>query len=264
MPPARSADTGTRDWMTGCGSSCGDKPDALTPSACPADVDAVQIPDVTSLMELVRLPVVSDLLERVWWVGGSPCSGKSTLAQAVAAGCGVALYSCDDAFEPHAASVAPANGPTLKKVTSLGVTERLSQPIDVQVADVFKLYREEWPLILTDLQALSGPVVAEGAALLPELLADLQVPSDRAVWVVPTERFQRDNYARRRWAQDLLRATADPAGAFDRWMQRDAQFAAQIADHARTLGYSVLVTDGSGSVQDVRVTVSTLLDLPRR
>lgn len=166
MPSARSADTGTRDWMTGCGSSCGDKPDALTPSACPADVDAVQIPDVTSLMELVRLPVVSDLLERVWWVGGSPCSGKSTLAQAVAAGCGVALYSCDDAFEPHAASVAPANGPTLKKVTSLGVTERLSQPIDVQVADVFKLYREEWPLILTDLQALSGPVVVEGAALL--------------------------------------------------------------------------------------------------
>lgn len=100
---------------------------------------------------------MSELLERVWWVAGPPCSGKSTLAQAVAADCDMALYSCDDAFEDHAASVAPAAGPTLTKVTSLGITERLSQPIDVQVADVFKLYREEWPLILTDLQALHGP-----------------------------------------------------------------------------------------------------------
>lgn len=196
---------------------------------------------------------------RTWWVAGSPCSGKSTLARRLARDLGARLYSCDDAFERHAAAVAPSAGPTLAKVTSWGTGRRLAQPVEVQVRDVQELCREQWPLVLADLHATAGPVVVEGAALLPELVVPLGVPADRAVWVVPTEAFQHEHYARRRWALDLVASTEDPAAAFERWMQRDALFAVEVARRARELGRPVLVTDGSTSQEAAYARLTSLL-----
>lgn len=189
------------------------------------------------------------MIDRVRWIGGSPCSGKSTLAHGLAAAAGAQLYNCDSAFDRHAAAVADAAGSTMKKVTAMSVEQRLAQPIDVQVADMFRLGREEWPHILDDLENLTGNVVVEGAALLPELLVALGVRADRAVWVVPTESFQRRHYARRGWARELVRGTERPDIAFDRWMQRDARFATEVAMRARELDYRVLATDSHSSVR---------------
>ena len=170
------------------------------------------------------------------WIGGSPCAGKSTVAALVAATLDWPLYSCDDAFDRHAALA----GPTMRKVTTMPVGDRLAQPVDVQVADVFRVYREQFPLIRAE---LPDPAVIEGAALLPSLLTAESVPPGRAVWLVPTPAFQRHHYERRPWAGDLL--TGLPASAFDRWMQRDERFATRVATEARSLGYRVLTIDGT-------------------
>jgi hypothetical protein len=127
-----------------------------------------------------------------------------------------------------------------------------------------QLYREEFPLITQDLAALGVPLVVEGAALLPELLAGLRIPVDRAVWIVPALEFQVAHYTLRTWAQELVHETADPDAAFRRWMQRDARFAAAVADQARALGYRVVVTDGSRSVQDTAEEAYTLFDQTTR
>jgi hypothetical protein len=196
------------------------------------------------------------------WIGGSPCSGKSTVAGLIASSRNRLLYSCDDAFQRHAAAVEPAEGPALKKVTTMDIGDRLAQPIEVQVDDVFRLYREEFPLIAQDLTEAGGPIVVEGAALLPELLAGQNVPHDRAVWIVPTEDFQRRQYRRRGWAHDLLASTADPDRAFQRWMRRDTVFAHLIAGQARALGYPVISVDGTASATGVAAAVEDLLRLP--
>lgn len=148
------------------------------------------------------------------WLGGSPCSGKSTVAGIIAASRNVPLYRCDDAFERHAAAVGAA----------------------------------------------SGPILVEGSAPLPELLADRDVPRDRAPWIVPTKDFQHRHYGQRKWAHDLLASTADPERAFARWMHRDATFAQFVADQARELGYPVITVDGTASAADVAATVENLLD----
>ena len=186
-----------------------------------------------------------------WWIGGSPCSGKSTVAGIVSAARNLPLYACDDAFERHAATIEPAAGPTLKKVTAMTIEDRLAQPIEVQVGDVFRLYREEFPLILQDLGDAAAPVLVEGAALLPELLAGRNVPPERAVWIVPTEDFQRRHYRQRTWAHRLLASAADPERAFLRWMRRDAAFARLIAEQAGKLGYPVITVDGTTSATDI-------------
>jgi len=198
-----------------------------------------------------------------WWIGGSPCSGKSTVAGLLATRSNLRLYSCDDAFERHAAAVRPDAGPTLQKVTAMSLEERLAQPVEIQVGDVFRLYREQFPLILHDLDDAGGPVLAEGAALLPELLAGRNVPADRAVWVVPTEDFQHRHYRQRTWAADLLAPTSDPQRAFRRWMRRDADFARLVAEQARELGYPVITVDGTTDATGIAATVDALLALPR-
>ncbi len=109
--------------------------------------------------------------------------------------------------------------------------------MQIQLAAVFRLAGEQFPRTLADLRSMSGPVVAEGSALLPELLASHGVEADRAVWMVPTPGFQRYHYAQRPWARRLLTGLPDAAGAFETWMQRDSQFAADVSAQAREFGY---------------------------
>jgi cytidylate kinase len=40
-------------------------------------------------------------------IGGSPCSGKSTIADRLAATYGMQVYRCDDAFFRHQMSIDP-------------------------------------------------------------------------------------------------------------------------------------------------------------
>src|SRR5436309_3521122 len=91
--------------------------------------------------------LVSGLIQRALWIGGSPCSGKSTVAREIAARINSTVYACDEAFERHAERVDPDHGPVLKKVSLLNAAERLAQDLDVQVVDVFELYRDEFPWV---------------------------------------------------------------------------------------------------------------------
>lgn len=65
-------------------------------------------------------------------------------------------------------------------------------------------------------------------------------------------------------ARRLAQPVEVQVGSFERWMQRDARFAEQIAARARGVGYPVVVTDGTASPDDVLVAVTSLLDIRPR
>jgi hypothetical protein len=184
------------------------------------------------------------------WLGGSPCSGKSSISQMLSSRYDLHLYSVDEAFSRHSQSLDPTRQPALYHWAELSWNERWMRPVDILVQEAIDCYHEHFALVLADLLALPGnlPVLVEGSALLPERVACWAPEPQRALWVVPTAEFQRAHYSRRGWVQAILDECVDPEVAFCNWMNRDARFADWVSGEAQRLGYRVLVVDGRQSL----------------
>lgn len=199
-------------------------------------------------------------LEHVVFVGGSPCAGKSTLAERVSSAFGRRYVRCDDRWEDHVRAADPARQPTIARLGSMSFAEIFAQSAQVMLRDEIEAYREEWAFIRAELEAMPSPVIAEGAALMPELIASLE-PEAHAAYLVPTEAFQREHYAQREWAWSLVNQTPDPSGTFERWMTRDARFADHVRAAALEYGFPVLVVDGSITIKETQVWLENALGL---
>jgi hypothetical protein len=188
----------------------------------------------------------------VYWIGGSPCSGKSSIADNLAAKHGLAVYRCDEAFYRHQKLVTPEAQPVFSRLARASCDGLWMRPVPLQVTEEVALYHEEFPLILDDLADLSEirPVIAERSALLPDLIGRLGVRRRRLIWIVPTAEFQRTHYSLRAWRHDVLTDCTDKEQAWHNWMERDAGFARVAAGQAGELDYRVLTVDGGDSIED--------------
>jgi hypothetical protein len=192
-------------------------------------------------------------LEHVLWIGGTPCSGKTSIAKLLGEAFSLQVYHCDQAFEIHKLRMS-----TTGKLLTMSWNELWMRPIDTLVADVFAIYHEEFQLIMDDLRALPlwPPILAEGMALLPDLVAPLLPSPSRAVWLIPTPDFQRERYAvRGAWVQDILRQCADPEQAFRNWMDRDVASARIVADEVVGRGLSMIEVDGRQPIASVAAAI---------
>ena len=205
-------------------------------------------------------------LAEVVWIGGSPCAGKSTLAATLARQYGLTHYSCDDALPAHLQRSDPARYPLLHQLAKSSWNDLCARPVERQIREELAFYREEFPLVLADLAAFPAgtSIVAEGTALLPDLIAPLLHGQRQAIWLVPTASFQREHYARRPWINDILRQCVDPALAFDNWMRRDSGFADVVEASASALDLPVIRVDGGEDAEAVFTRVCGSLRLPLR
>ena len=135
-------------------------------------------------------------LTHVYWMGGSPCAGKSSIADILAATYGLSLYRADEAYFRHEKVVTPEQHPIFYKLTHYSPQELWMRSVEQQVVEEMMLYREEFPLILEELLALprSQSILAEGAALLPESVLPFLLEPQRAIWIIPTAEFQLHHY----------------------------------------------------------------------
>lgn len=199
----------------------------------------------------------------LYWIGGSPCSGKSSIADDLAVTHGLTVYRCDEAFYRHQELVTPERQPVFSRLARASCDELWMRPVPRQLKEEIALYHEEFPLILADLAGIAAmrPVIAEGAALLPHLIGRLGVHRHRAIWIVPTADFQRAHYSQRTWRHEVLTDCTDKEQAWQNWMERDAGFARVAARQARELDYRVLTVDGGDSIADNTRAVEAWFDL---
>lgn len=186
----------------------------------------------------------------MYWICGSPCAGKSSIAALLAARHGLVHFERDAGTDRRLARMAASPPPAFAELTELGTCERLARPPHWQASREVSFYHEQFDFLLEEIPA-SPRVLIEGADLLPELLWRIGVPPERAIWVVPTPEFQLSTYRRRDWVAPYMKDCADPAQAFAYWMRRDILFARHVRQQAAALGGTVVVVDGSRSVAEI-------------
>jgi hypothetical protein len=202
-------------------------------------------------------------LSHVFWIGGSPCAGKSSIAQILVDKYNLQYYQCDHQFDKHQARVVPDKHPVFHQLSGMSWDDIWMRPVPVQVAAEFEIYLEAFEMIVEDLLAMPGspPVLAEGAALLPDCVAEVLMDRRQAIWIVPTEIFQRTHYPRRSWIHDILRQCTDPQQAFQNWMDRDVAFAKQVAGRTAELGLALINVDGTITIAETAAMVETFFEL---
>jgi 2-phosphoglycerate kinase len=191
-------------------------------------------------------------LSHILWIGGSPCAGKSSITRLLAQQYNIQTYSCDDHYDAHLKRATPERHPLMSNAAGMTWDEVWMRPVDTLVTRELAFYREEFELVIEDLLGIPNttPIIAEGAALLPECVSPLISSPNHAIWIVPTEEFQLREYAQRDWVANILSQCRDPQQAWQNWMGRDAAFARAVAQDARARDLHVIVVDGSRSVEE--------------
>jgi adenylate kinase family enzyme len=195
---------------------------------------------------------IKRLLSQAFIVGGSPCSGKSTVARRLSREFKFQYYKVDDYESEHSERCDPILHPTMYKYAQMSWGEIWMRPVLDQVSEEFEYYRERFEMIVQDLGKYDEDktVILEGAAYLPELIEQNEVDLKRVIFMVPTWEFQLQHYRQRPWIHHILQACQDPDQAFENWMIRDHLFGQEILRQSIAKGYQAILVDGSRTITE--------------
>ena len=197
----------------------------------------------------------------IYWIGGSPCSGKSTIASYLATIYHLDYYQCDQHWDEHLKRADPVRHPYFLMVNQMTCDELWMRPPREQLQTVVAVYREIFDLVLQDIQMMIGKrILVEGAGLLPDLVLSQTTPN-LATWIIPTPSFQYAHYQGREWVPDVLQDCHDAKQAFTNWMQRDVLYAQWIAEQTQEHRATLLVTDETRSLETMIAQVGSLFQL---
>ena len=185
---------------------------------------------------------------KAYVIGGSPCSGKSTVASYIADHYNLFYFKVDDNLEEYTEIGAERGYKMCSKIRGMTAEETWMRPPELQTSEELAFYREIFPFVLQDMKKISVPLIAEGAAFLPELVKDLAVES--YVCITPSKQFQIEHYRQREWVQYVLHDCSDPQKAFENWMERDALFAERVREQCKELGVCSVITDGEQTIDE--------------
>ncbi|MDU6293791.1 MAG: AAA family ATPase [Streptococcus mitis] len=201
----------------------------------------------------------------LYMIGGSPCSGKSTIASLLARQYQLRHIKLDDLVD-EMMTQASADSQPICLLRQDRSPEQIWMRNPEEMADEeWHFYEEIFPYVKSYLiKNQNIPLLVEGAGLLPHLVKELECPASSYLCLTPTTDFQKKHYRQREWVPYVLEGTTNPDKAFENWMQRDILFAQMVRKEAMELGYSSLLTDGSQSENQTMKEVARLLKLSNK
>jgi 2-phosphoglycerate kinase len=196
---------------------------------------------------------------RVALIGGASHAGKSTTARALAARLGGEALSTDK-LARHPGRPWPT--PTWVVPDHVAEHYRTLTP-DALIASVLAHYGRMWPMVRELIEARAAderaaPLVLEGSALWPALVAELDLPTVRAVWLTSD-----DVLFDARIRRESGHAEAEPAGRqlIERFAARTRLYNAQMLAQVRRLGLPLVEVTASMSEDEVTDAVLAALGL---
>ncbi len=181
-------------------------------------------------------------LRHVLWIGGPPGTGKTAVATRIARRHGLRWYGADTRTWEHRDRALGAGNATARRWEAMTPRERWERSTPAQMLEL-SLHAARGPMVLDDLRALpdSPLVVAEGSTLPTQAVSSGIAHRSRAVWLLPSDDFQR--------ALLGARGTAPGPTALYRLL------AERIAGEASEHGAPTLLVDGS---LDLEATVAAV------
>jgi 2-phosphoglycerate kinase len=205
-------------------------------------------------------------LEHVRWIGGGSGAGKTTLSRILAERFACRIYSSDNAMREHSARLDPAEAPLLHAFMRSDTDERWVRRDPLTMAQTFHWFHGEgFDLIVEDLRRIPNDrlVLAEGFRLLPRLVEPHLSDRRHAAWLIPTPRFRRETFLRRRAPDAFWSATSNPERALANLLERDRIFTDALAAEAAQADLTLLPVDGARAPDDLATELAMRLGLSR-
>ena len=172
-------------------------------------------------------------LASIIWIGGSPCTGKTSVAQRLAEQYGLAAYHFDHHEADHIKRSSAVDEPALHAFLAMTMDERWVRRSPEEMArNVIFSWTERFRFVLKDLRAMpsESAVIAEGPGLFPDLVAPHLARQQQAIWLVPTAAFCAT--MRRRRGSTMPTHTSQPERAWQNLIDRDILLAAYVRQRA--------------------------------
>ena len=201
--------------------------------------------------------------KNVLFIGGSPCSGKSTVAEKMAKEYGAFYFKVDDHLDELIKTAAQQGNPVCRKIRQLSSDEIWMRDPEIQCREEFRIYSEIAPYLFNRIHEIHADrIITEGAAYTPEVMKNHETGSYIVILAAPE--FQMTQYKKREWVSRILADCSEKEAAFGNWMQRDILFARQVKSDCVSLGIPYLMNDGAQSIDRFYQSVKDALGLETR
>ena len=199
------------------------------------------------------------------YIGGSPCSGKSTTVKAIEEKYGLIYFEPDKRLDGYIERAAQEGKSICKKVKLMSPEEIWMRDPEIQCEEEFQIYEEIFDYIMEDLQGLNiqKGVITEAVAFCPKLMKKQGITSNEYLTIVPSSEFQVFHYKQREWIKFVLEGCSDKEKAFDNWMQRDILFAKRVKEECLEAGFSCIVNDGKFSPEELEKKIITFFGIQK-
>lgn len=197
--------------------------------------------------------------KKVFILGGSPCAGKSTVAERIKTEAHAVYFKADDWVEDCIEQAAKAGKPACKAYVKMKADEIWMRTPEEQCKGEFALYREIASELFRKIRKISAPVIiTEGAAFTPEVMKQHPEYTHYAA-LIPSPAFHSEQYKKREWVKYVLMNCTDKDQAFANWMERDVLFANEVQQACTAADIPCIVNDGRLSVDEMYEQVKAAL-----
>ncbi len=194
-----------------------------------------------------------ETIKNIYFVGGSPCAGKSTICEIISQKYDLYYFKVDDYLDDYMKLAVERKELLCTKNMQMSQEEIWMRDPLIQTKEEFGIYEEIFPNILDDLKKIKNDkaIITEGCAYVPNLIKQLGIPNSKYIAIVPTKEFQVSHYEKRNYVPLMLKECSDKEKAFQNWMERDSLFAKEVARQCKDNDCKLIVNDGTIDVNDL-------------
>ncbi len=190
---------------------------------------------------------------KIYYIGGSPCSFKTAIAQKMSEEYSFKVYNADNHIERYLEIGAKKRNKVLKKMKRISVLEQWFLDLDVQFNNEIALYYFAGKVIKGDLKRFykNKDILVEGCPIIPEFINRKEVDSENYVVLVSSKSFERSVFETREYITRYLNLTEDKELAFENWLKRDEMIANYYKEEALKYGYKCIEINKNSKFEDV-------------